>query len=88
MQAAALKYEGQKDAAPRIVAAGSGYTAQKILQIAIENGSAIYHDDSAATQLAKLDIGREIPPELYQIVVDIYIALLDLAARKQEEDYV
>lgn len=79
LHVAALKYDQDKSNAPCVVAAGSGHIAQKILQVAIENGVAIYHDDSAATLLAKLDIGQEIPPELYQIVVNIYIALLETA---------
>lgn len=79
LSVAALKYDKEHDAAPKIVAAGTGHIAQKILQVAIENGVAIYHDDSAATLLAKLDLGQEIPPELYQIVVNIYIALLEAA---------
>ncbi|MGI6734258.1 MAG: EscU/YscU/HrcU family type III secretion system export apparatus switch protein [Anaerovoracaceae bacterium] len=79
MRVAALKYDQNVDDAPRVVAAGTGYMAQKILQVAMENGIPIYHDDSAATLLSKLEVGREIPPELYQIVVDIYISLLELA---------
>lgn len=83
LHVAALKYDTDKDRAPRVVAAGSGDIARKILQVAIENGIAIYHDDSAATLLAKLDLGQEIPPELYQIVVNIYISLLDTAEAQQ-----
>lgn len=79
MRVAALKYDQNVDDAPRVVAAGTGYMAQKILQVAMENGIPIYHDDSAVTLLSKLELGREIPPELYQIVVDIYISLLELA---------
>lgn len=79
MRVAALKYDQNVDDAPRVVAAGTGYMAQKILQVAMENGIPIYHDDSAATLLSKLELGREIPQELYQIVVDIYISLLELA---------
>ncbi|HOA41964.1 MAG TPA: EscU/YscU/HrcU family type III secretion system export apparatus switch protein [Bacillota bacterium] len=82
MRVAALKYDQDVDSAPRVVAAGTGYMAQKILQVAMENGIPIYHDDSAATLLSKLELGREIPPELYQIVVDIYISLLELADEK------
>ncbi|MDR3296129.1 MAG: EscU/YscU/HrcU family type III secretion system export apparatus switch protein [Clostridiales Family XIII bacterium] len=82
LRAAALQYDTEQDRAPHVVAAGSGYVAQRILQVAMENGIAIYHDDSAATMLAKLDIGKEIPPELYQIVVNIYISLLDAADRR------
>jgi len=83
LSVAALKYDKDKNNAPCVVAAGTGYVAQKILQVAIENGVAIYHDDSAATLLARLELGQEIPPELYQIVVDIYIALLELAEEKK-----
>ncbi len=83
LNVAALKYDQNKNSAPCVVAAGSGYIAQKILQVAIENGVAIYHDDSAATMLAKLELGQEIPPELYQIVVNIYISLLDIASTKK-----
>lgn len=83
LKVAALKYDHDKHSAPCVVAAGTGYIAQKILQVAIENGVAIYHDDSAATLLAKLELGQEIPPELYQIVVNIYISLLDLAEEKK-----
>ncbi len=83
LSVAALKYNKDKQNAPCVVAAGTGYVAQKILQVAIENGVAIYHDDSAATMLAKLELGQEIPPELYQIVVNIYISLLELAEAKK-----
>ena len=83
LSVAALKYDQEKNNAPCVVAAGTGYVAQKILQVAIENGVAIYHDDSAATLLARLELGQEIPPELYQIVVNIYISLLDLAEEKK-----
>jgi len=83
LSVAALKYDKDKNNAPCVVAAGTGYIAQKILQVAIENGVAIYHDDSAATMLAKLELGQEIPPELYQIVVNIYISLLELAEEEK-----
>lgn len=83
LKVAALKYDKLKNNAPCVVAAGSGHIAQKIMQVAMENGVAIYHDDSAATMLAKLELGQEIPPELYQIVVNIYISLLDLAEGKR-----
>lgn len=78
LRVAALKYDQDKNNAPCVVAAGSGYMAQRILQAGIENGITIYHDDSAAALLSKLELGQEIPPELYQIVVNIYMALLEV----------
>lgn len=79
MRATALKYNASEDMAPVVVAAGSGYVAQKILEIADECGVTVYHDDSAATLLSKLNLGQEVPQELYQMVVDIYLTILTAA---------
>ncbi len=85
LKVAALKYENEKENAPKVVAAGTGYVAQKILEVALANGITVYHDDSAATLLTKLDVGQEIPPELYQIVVDIYIHLMKVSEEKKRQ---
>ncbi|MCL2068773.1 MAG: EscU/YscU/HrcU family type III secretion system export apparatus switch protein [Oscillospiraceae bacterium] len=79
MRAAALRYNPETDRAPVVVAAGTGYVASKILQIADECGVAVYHDDTAATLLSKLKLGREVPPELYQLVVDVYLTIITAA---------
>ena len=84
LKVAALKYENDKDTAPKVVAAGTGYVAQKILEVALANGITVYHDDSAATLLTKLDVGQEIPPELYQVVVDIYVELMKVSEEKRK----
>lgn len=79
LKVTALRYNPEKNNSPVIVAAGTGFVAQNILNLAEENGIPIYHDDSAATLLSKLQMGQEIPPELFQIVVNIYVSLLNLA---------
>ncbi|MGI6404637.1 MAG: EscU/YscU/HrcU family type III secretion system export apparatus switch protein [Oscillospiraceae bacterium] len=76
LKVAALKYNADQNAAPVVVAAGSGYVAQKIVEIADEAGISVYHDDTAATLLSGLRLGQEVPPELYQMVVDVYLAVL------------
>ncbi len=74
-KAAALKYDGTNKA-PVVVAAGSGYIAQKIVEVAQENDVPVYKDNSLATLLAQLQVGEEIPTELYQAIVDIYVYFL------------
>ncbi|MFY9199120.1 MAG: EscU/YscU/HrcU family type III secretion system export apparatus switch protein [Acutalibacteraceae bacterium] len=74
-KAAALKYDGT-NRAPVVVAAGSGYVAQKIVEVAQENDVPVYKDNSLATLLAQLQTGEEIPTELYQAIVDIYVYFL------------
>lgn len=78
-KAVALKYDVERDAAPVIVAAGMGKIAEKIVEIAGENGVPVYEDDSLATMLTQLKLGAEIPSELYQAIVDIYVYFLRYA---------
>jgi len=86
LKVTALRYDPDKNNSPVIVAAGTGFVAQNILSVAEENGIPIYHDDSAATLLSKLQMGQEIPPELFQIVVNIYVSLLNLAEGNDVDD--
>ncbi len=74
-KAVALQY-GANDAAPVIVASGMGYLAEKIVETAADNGVPIYEDNSLSTILTQLQLGQEIPPELYQAIVEIYVYFL------------
>lgn len=74
-KAVALQY-GSEDAAPVVVAAGMGYLAEKIVEVASDSGVPVYEDNSLATILSQLRLGQEIPEELYQTIVDIYIYFL------------
>ena len=64
-KAVALTSEEDQQNAPVIVASGMGYMAEKIVEIASENGVPVYEDDSLATVLTQLELGSEIPEELY-----------------------
>jgi flagellar biosynthesis protein len=70
--AVALKYNPDLNYAPVVVAAGLGHLAQKILNIADENGVPVYRDDSAAALLVMLKSGEKIPPQLYSVIAAIY----------------
>ena len=73
--AAALRYDGS--GAPVIVASGMGHLAEKIVEVAAESGVPVYEDNSLATVLAQMELGREVPEELYQAIVEIYIYFLE-----------
>lgn len=77
-KAVALKYDGT-DMAPVVVATGLGYMAERIVQTALEQDVPVYEDTSLATLLSRLELGEEIPPELYQLVVDIYVYFLQFS---------
>lgn len=75
-KAVALRYSVEEDAAPIVIASGYGHIADKIIDIAEEQGIPVFRDDSAASMLCMLEVGKSIPPELYQIVAAIYVQLL------------
>jgi flagellar biosynthesis protein len=69
--AVALKYEPREGSAPVIVAKGKGRIAEKIIEIAREKGIVLYEDPLLIEILGGLDLGEEIPQELYQIIAEI-----------------
>lgn len=84
-KAVALKYDETQNSAPVIVASGMGYVAEKIVEIANDNGIPVYEDNSLATVLAQMKLGKEIPPELYQTIVDIYAYFLRYVPKHADE---
>ena len=70
--AVALKYDSEESTAPIVVAKGEDYVANKIKEVAKENGVMITENKPLARALyATVDIGQEIPPELYEAVAEI-----------------
>jgi flagellar biosynthesis protein len=69
LTAAALKYDGQ--AAPLIVAKGHGQLAKDIIELAREHGVLIHEDAELTRLLSKLELGEQIPRELYLIIAEL-----------------
>lgn len=70
--AVALKYEPEVSRAPIVLAKGEDYLAQKIREAAKENNIQIVENKPLARMLyVNVEIGQEIPPELYQAVAEI-----------------
>jgi flagellar biosynthesis protein len=67
-RATALRYEGT--GAPKITAAGQGYVADRIVEVALENGIPVREDPALAQALAALEIETEIPEDLYVAVAE------------------
>ena len=80
-KAVALRYRVDEDAAPVVVASGYGQIADKIIGVAEEKGIPVYKDDSAASMLCMLEVGRNIPPELYEVIAAIYMQILTVSGK-------
>jgi flagellar biosynthesis protein len=84
--AVALKYNPQTDYTPIIVASGHGAVAERIINLADENGVPVYRDDSAAAVLSMLDVGQGVPPELFSVIAGIYVKVLDIASKYKKSN--
>ena len=71
--AVALAYDPSSDEAPRVIASGKGVLAEKILSVAKEENIPVHQDAPLAKTLSNLEIGENIPPELYEVVAEILL---------------
>ena len=77
--AVALHYD--KSGAPRVVAKGRGSIGEKIIEIAKAHDIPIEENEVLAGALSNVEIGDEIPQELYKAVAEVLIFVLRLSGR-------
>lgn len=77
--AVAIKYDADTAKAPIVLAKGEDYLAMKIREAAKENNIEIVENKPLARMLyANVEIGQEIPPELYQAVAEVLAMVYNL----------
>ncbi|MDB5619560.1 EscU/YscU/HrcU family type III secretion system export apparatus switch protein [Tardiphaga sp.] len=77
--AVALHYD--KTGAPRVVAKGKGTIGAKIIEVAKAHEIPIEENEVLAGALSNVDIGEEIPAELYKAVAEVLVFVLRLSGR-------
>ena len=84
--AVALEYNPNEEA-PKIIASGKGFLAERIIDKAKEAEVPVHKDDRLAQSLSKLEIGEYIPKELYQVVAEVllFVDRLDRIKAKEAE---
>jgi len=80
--AIALKYDHKEMPAPKVIARGAGYIAERIRAIALEHGVPIIERKPLAQALYKsCEVGDYVPPELYQAVAEVLAYVFELAGK-------
>ena len=77
--AVALHYD--RGGAPRVVAKGKGSLGEKIIEVARANNIPIEENEVLAGALSNVQLGDEIPEELYKAVAEVLIFVLRLSGR-------
>jgi len=81
-KAVALKYDKEKDNAPKVTAKGQGKIAERIIKIAEENELPIKKDEDLVELLSKIEIDREIPDNLYKAVAEVFSFIYNVTNKK------
>lgn len=80
--AVAIKYDPDEADAPVVLAKGEDYLAQKIKEVARENQIEIVENKPLARMLyANVEVGEQVPPELYQAVAEVLAFVYHLKGR-------
>lgn len=87
--AVALGYDIDNSSAPYVVVAGKGALADKIISESIKNDIPQYKDEKLVESLAKLEIGENIPEELYEVVAEVllFVDKMDKIKSKLSDRY-
>jgi len=83
--AAAIRYDGVKDAGPRVTAKGRGVVAEKMIELVEKNGIPIKNDPELVQILSKLDIDEQIPEDLYRAVAEILAFVYSMNSKLREK---
>lgn len=83
--AVAIQYEAGEMRAPKVVAKGQDYIAQKIREIAAAHGVPIVERKPLAQALYKMvDVGQEIPEHLYQAIAEVLAYVYQLSGKAKK----
>ena len=83
-RAVAIKYT-EGDSAPSVVASGKGYAADRIVEAGSAADKTVYEDRELVEELARIELGLNIPSELYEVVakVLIFVERLEMQAMRR-----
>lgn len=82
--AVALRYAPKEMPAPQVIAKGSDWLAQRIVQEARRHSVPIVTNAPLAQALMKVNIGALIPPELYQAAAEVLAYVFRVTGRAKE----
>lgn len=84
-KAAALTYL-MGETAPKITALGKGEVALRIIKTAEENNVPVFENSGLVDTLLQLEIGEQIPPELYSVVAEVLVFISNIDKLKGDRN--
>jgi flagellar biosynthetic protein FlhB len=85
--AIAVRYDAQKDGTPVVIAKGSDLLAQRIKVVARKHDVPLVENRPLARTLyATVEVGKAIPPELYQAVAEVLAVVYSIRRQERQQN--
>lgn len=81
-KAVALKYDQNVSGAPMVVAKGKNTIAEAIIKKAQEHDVPLFQNKELVDSLISLEVDREIPAQLYNAVVEVFVWLTTVEKKR------
>lgn len=85
-QAVAIQYDPEQDGPPAVTAKGEGFVARRIVEVAQAANVPVVEDAALVSALLSLELGQEVPVELYEAVARILSWLYRLEKGEPSRD--
>ncbi len=81
-KAVAMRYNKEKENAPRVIAKGEGASAKSIIKIAQLHNIPIQKDEDLIELLSKVELDKDVPEVLYKAVAEIFSFIYKVSKEK------
>ncbi|UTE73589.1 EscU/YscU/HrcU family type III secretion system export apparatus switch protein [Rossellomorea marisflavi] len=79
--AAVIRYDETDGGTPSIIAQGTGVLAERIIELARQHGVQMQEDEQLVQHLLDLDLGDNIPPQLYSVIAEILLLIEEMGMK-------
>lgn len=79
--AAVIRYDETGGGTPSIIAQGTGVLAERIIELARQHGVQMQEDEQLVQHLLDLDLGDNIPPQLYSVIAEILLLIEEMGMK-------
>ncbi|VXC16058.1 Flagellar biosynthesis protein [Bacillus sp. 349Y] len=79
--AAVIRYDETDGGTPSVIAQGTGVLAERIIQLAQQHGVQMQEDEQLVQHLLDLDLGDNIPPQLYSVIAEVLLLIEEMGMK-------
>ena len=81
-KAVGLRFDKEKENAPRVIATGKGESAENIIKLAKLHDVPIEKNEDLVEMLSKVELNKQIPENLYKAVAEVFVFIYNTSNKK------